>query len=79
MRGFGGMSDWQPIETAPKDGTCILVWSAEPGYECVELVSWAEDEPFGTAKTWATQSEGPGYSHEVESVTHWMPLPAPPA
>ena len=65
------MSKWQPIETAPTDGTRILVW--EGFYECVELVWWrwkqTGEEAYGT---WTTNGIS-GYNP-----THWMPLPDPP-
>lgn len=34
------MKDWQPIETAPRDGTKFMVWA--PGYEWPESVLWEE-------------------------------------
>lgn len=68
--------EWQPIETAPKDGTRVLVWSPQMG--CSYVASWAVSEPFGHEPTWSTDSEGPGYSSEIPDCTHWMPLPKPP-
>lgn len=63
---------WQPIETAPKDGTRILVWS-EIG-ECCEVARWFVDL-FGEAY-WACQSQ----DHFGFGVlcSHWMPLPQQP-
>ncbi|HEU4635425.1 MAG TPA: DUF551 domain-containing protein [Edaphobacter sp.] len=77
------MSDWQPIETAPKDGTRVLVcygskprvivayWQSEPSlWEREDVPCWAVFEP-----------EDPFYSvyllDEYEP-THWQPLPKPP-
>ena len=60
-------AEWQPIETAPKDGTRILVASKMGG---VYLVSWWKGKR--TAR-WDNGAR-PLYS----TPTHWHPLPAPP-
>lgn len=72
------MSDWQPIETAPKDGTRLLVlvrpsghWSAE-----VNIARWGDPEPFDEP-CWVGDSAGPGYtlSWDDGEISHWMPIP----
>lgn len=55
--------EWQPIETAPKDETDVLVWSAL-GY-CVIA-------QFRDGYWWGRQLD------ELVEPTHWMPLPPPP-
>ncbi len=57
---------WQPIETAPKDGTMIL--AIEPKNKQRRLVVYHED--------WCMWLSVPGRI-QVRA-THWMPLPAPP-
>ena len=59
------MSEWQPIETAPKDGTTILAIGKLRMY----LIHWV--------KGFWLNSE---YVYEVpnDRYTHWMPLPNPP-
>lgn len=62
--------EWQPIATAPRDGTCILAYyAADAG---VYDVCW--DDALG----WV--------SHDYEitnfmqsDLTHWRPIPAPPS
>lgn len=56
--------EWQPIETAPKDGTPVLVATA----------FWVRDA------YWSHAFEGWYSNHSaVPPPTHWMPLPPPPA
>ena len=69
------MSEWQPIDTAPKDGTPILAYRADHygkfGNCCVTY--------------WRTNKNGNSYTGFGEfnptywPPTHWMPLPKPPA
>ncbi len=73
---MGGMSEWQPIETAPKDGTAILLFGGDPP------AMWELPEPRGySIAHWSKgrwiEATGELYSAH-ESPTHWMPLPAAP-
>jgi hypothetical protein len=55
---------WQPISTAPKDGTNILIFEADEG--TVRISRWRDDTiPTG----WAGSDRAP---------SHWLPLPDPP-
>jgi hypothetical protein len=66
------MSEWQPIETAPKDGTRILACVA--GREGVEIVAHATHKHRGPP--WREHySLGRVCWHQP---SHWMPLPTPP-
>jgi nucleoid-associated protein YgaU len=68
-------SPWQPIETAPKDGTPVLAWY-------VRRVHWREDpeEDVGAAvASWTVHNGGGWVSYSLGRPTHWTPLPAPPA
>ncbi|BCZ76012.1 hypothetical protein [Komagataeibacter phage phiKX1] len=56
---------WRPIETAPKDGTCILVPVKFIG---ADVVTW-------WAAAWRETTNGLRLN---EAPTHWMPLPNPP-
>lgn len=71
------MSDWQPIDTAPRDGTEILLWD---GYKlCV--ASWAFGSLFRIEpKEWITgECRGDYNSYDtVDEPTHWLPLPETP-
>ena len=71
---------WEPIETAPKDGTTILVWSQLYGGVAV-LAYWDSDKYAKTPKPfWATSSQRyVGKTAERKfPPTHWRPLPPPP-
>lgn len=59
---------WQPIETAPKDGTEILIYSR---YGDQYVVSY--DDSFNAP--WRVRNEE-GLNAHIP--THWMPLPEPP-
>ena len=68
--------NWQPIETAPKDGTQILVWDGNNfnvswyGYPSVSerYKAFIYGEAVGDYNCFS----------EVYEPTHWMPLPEPP-
>ena len=61
---------WQPIETAPRDGTAILVSEGRSCY-CVE---WIEEFDW-----WAVDDNKLGpFRLRGQAPIHWMPLPPPP-
>jgi hypothetical protein len=68
-----GRTDWQLIETAPKDGVEILVARFWPGKKPIYAVDqWSQKEEAGY--------EGFGkFNMTYWPPTHWMPLPSPPA
>ena len=57
---------WKPIETAPKDGTHILVYA--PDIDRVLIAAFQANLGKGTWVGW----------RETLLPTHWMPLPTPP-
>jgi len=59
------MKHWQPIETAPKDGTRVLIYDAHAGM----VVMFFMDGKFRDVVSLMTMR------HEA---SHWMPLPADP-
>jgi len=74
------MSTWQPIETAPRDGTSILVIQAgefKPGvpYEST-VVAWSSVDDF---EGWLSCEDCGPVNPRDWALTHWMPLPEPPA
>ena len=65
------MSEWQPISTAPKDGTRVLL-SAHDWREPV-IGSFRPD-----TGPWYHGDEETDLPYGECKPTHWMPLPAPP-
>ena len=61
-------SEWQPIATAPKDGTIILIFEGRVGTAAgiVRVSRWRDD----TIPSGWTGAENPP--------SHWLPLPLPP-
>lgn len=73
------MSRWRKIETAPRDGTPILIWDptksdrGRPYDDSRYAIGyWRTDQPDGWKWMWGNRN-----SSEV-SPTHWQPLPNPP-
>lgn len=71
------MSEWQPIETAPKDGTKILVgrFTGKEGHlhEGRIAVDWYRSAGIGAGFTGFGK-----FNNRHWPATHWQPLPAPP-
>ena len=55
--------EWQPIDTAPKDGRNVLVFDGEPE----PYIAW-----------WHLTNAEWRASDGAVSPTHWHPLPPPP-
>lgn len=70
--------EWQPIDTAPKDGTFIILgggmWGDEElaAAKRVMIARWLNDE-------WMVCVAEGGYScFPIIGPTHWMPVPQQP-
>jgi hypothetical protein len=64
--------NWQPIETAPKDGTRILVSDYQMG---VVIAKWCETCWMNGAGWLVYDDRSDTIS--VDEPSHWMPLPDP--
>ncbi len=62
-----GVSEWQLIETAPKDGTEILCWDGENRAIC----------DYRSGK-WNVTQDSEDYGWSDYTPTHWQHLPTPP-
>ena len=67
--------DWQPIETAPKDGTPFLAFAQTTPSGNVRAPSKHITVAYHTR--WAGWVSIDG--HYGVRPTHWMPLPPPPS
>jgi len=72
--------EWRPIETAPKDGTDVVIYAPN----CGVLVAYWSDSIWASVNN-PVRGQGGGWVQEVHrsdtcvfSPTHWMPLPSPP-
>jgi len=64
------VAGWQPIETAPRDGTAVIMYHTRLDNRCDVHKAWWDGECW----------RGYGWSYpEFSQPTHWMPLPAAPA
>ena len=73
LRKDAGRIEWQPIETAPKDGTDILVMTGET----MHVVRWINIH--GDFDYWAVDDNKHGpFTLRGKAPTHWLPLPEPP-
>lgn len=70
---------WRPIETAPRDGTRVLLW-------CVHAHAAYSADPV--SEGWAACVLGQWINHNgggwtwhglCGRLTHWRPLPPPPS
>ena len=63
---------WQPIETAPRDGTWIWCWHEEKRWKRVGMRCKA------SGPRWHYSGTGVNAEYADDAPTHWRPLPAAP-
>lgn len=70
--------EWQPIETAPKDGSWVLLSGGSIDYGW----DYTADKPLAVVGQWASFAKcwqfawyDGGYYGEYENPTHWRPIP----
>jgi hypothetical protein len=73
--------DWQPIESAPKDGRPILIW--QPDEDAAPHDGLCDDRRYAIGyrrpAEWPKRSEYGNRNSSEVTPTHWMPLPEPPS
>jgi hypothetical protein len=63
----GSVSDWTPIETAPKEGQ-FLVYMPDEKRSPIQVAEWHPN----------VKIIGNHFAFDFPPVTHWMPLPDAP-
>lgn len=74
-QGMSTEAIWQPIETAPKDETEVLLYCPDD-----VLPQWSITTGWADNHGWHLVQTG-GYAEDNDvypNPTHWMPLPKPP-
>ena len=66
------MSEWQPIETAPRNGRPIFCWSHDAAF-CGMWVGYWNALEGRWRDLWVSDED-----EDNVQPTHWMPLPEPP-
>ena len=61
------MNEWQPIETAPKDGTRIVGYCPRQAWGPEVRIVWSKGKGWKSQHGWWSSNP-----------THWIPLPDPP-
>ena len=79
--------EWQPIETAPRDGTWVDLWLVAPDgvHGCrIADCKWNNNRSFLAGSFRVAQPDAWVHRHGGEVhldggyLSHWMPLPTPP-
>lgn len=73
------MSEWRPIETAPKDGEWILVWcvSVATG-EYAAVVYWDYVDELWHSREVFDGVKSVDDIFSDDDLSHWMPIKEPP-
>lgn len=80
---------WQPIDTAPRDGTVVDLWIDEtrfadcywglPEHSCGEAEGYCDSEWHGMKDGWIDGTLNQPISElSFDQPSHWMPRPAAP-
>jgi hypothetical protein len=69
---------WQPIDSAKRDGTWILVFEPAPYPPNFYVVQWGHSPSEAGKETWLTAATGgPSTIYEADAAIYWKPLDPP--
>jgi hypothetical protein len=73
------MSEWQPIDSAPKNLDEVLVY--DPDYGGVRMAQYESQAqpPFWSIDVWDLTMPNTARERIEIHPTHWMPIPSPPS
>lgn len=76
-----GDGEWQPIETAPRDGTEFMALSYHGLSKCKwEKVDWGDHPDDRTSYWWVDPDDNVYFEDGLnDAPTHWLPLPELPS
>lgn len=75
MASVSGARPWQPIETAPRDGTDFIAWGKLCGLHVAYWSHWFDNLNNVECEGWRDTNS----VARLSDITHWMPLPLPPS
>lgn len=68
------MNKWQPIDTAPKDGSAIIVWPST-WKRVTSCAQWYDDRYAKTPRPYWKRFDAVTVSNSRDNPpTHWMPV-----
>lgn len=72
------IDDWQPIETAPRDGSLVLVWPPTWDGHPAPLARWEPEEFKRRPRPYWRRNDDVGlpFVSRNNPPTHWRPIPA---
>lgn len=71
--------NWQPIETAPKDGTYVLVYPGAYTKIPMSIARWDDDRYASRPRPYWRRLECKDITtSRINHPTHWAPMPEPP-
>jgi hypothetical protein len=75
--GVPAVSEWQPFDQAPKDGTRVLLWLSDEEFSVTAAWRVPPCYPEEDACWWSMEMDLD--VEQFHSPTHWLPMPDGPA